>query len=186
MQNFGEYLKQLRNDCGLSLYKLYEKTGITDSRLSKAENGAWCNLKLSEIRKLAETSASQSNSISQLLQSITEAISGIVESSDKSSKNFASVGEKIKHLQQLIDEHLLCLRFAFIGNDHRIAEQLLCELLHRFRALLDCIQTAGDLGRIVRPADHIEIAGDRRQRRAEIMRDIRDGIFELCIAVLIL
>ena len=54
MQNFGEYLKPLRNDCGLSLYKVYEKTGITDSRLSKAENGAWCNLKLSEIRKLAD------------------------------------------------------------------------------------------------------------------------------------
>ena len=54
MQNFGEYLKQLRNDCGLSLHKVYEKTGITDSRLSKAENGAWCNLKLSEIRKLAD------------------------------------------------------------------------------------------------------------------------------------
>ena len=54
MQNFGEYLKQLRNDCGLSLYKVYEKTGITDSRLSKAENGAWCNLKLSESRKLAD------------------------------------------------------------------------------------------------------------------------------------
>ena len=57
-----------------------------------------------EIRKLAETSASQSNSISGLLQSITEAINGIVESSNKSSRNFASVGEKIKHLQQLIDE----------------------------------------------------------------------------------
>ena len=52
-----------------------------------------------EIRKLAETSANQSNSISQLLQSITDAISGIVESSDISSKNFVSVGEKIKHLQ---------------------------------------------------------------------------------------
>lgn len=54
MQNLGAHLKQLRNDCGLSLYKVYEKTGITDSRLSKAENGAWCNLKLSEIRKLAD------------------------------------------------------------------------------------------------------------------------------------
>ncbi len=54
MQNLGEYLRQLRNDCGLSLYKVYERTGITDSRLSKAENGAWCNLKLSEIRKLAD------------------------------------------------------------------------------------------------------------------------------------
>ena len=57
-----------------------------------------------EIRKLAETSAKQSDSISHLLQSITEAIEGIVESSNKSSRNFASVGEKIKHLQQLIDE----------------------------------------------------------------------------------
>lgn len=54
MQNLGEYLRQLRNDCGLSLYKVYERIGITDSRLSKAENGAWCNLKLSEIRKLAD------------------------------------------------------------------------------------------------------------------------------------
>lgn len=54
MQNLGEHLKQLRNDKGLSLYKVYERTGITDSRLSKAENGAWNNLKLSELKKLAD------------------------------------------------------------------------------------------------------------------------------------
>ena len=57
-----------------------------------------------EIRKLAETSSKQSDSISHLLQSITEAIDGIVDSSKKSSKNFESVGLKIKHLQQLIEE----------------------------------------------------------------------------------
>jgi methyl-accepting chemotaxis protein len=57
-----------------------------------------------EIRKLAETSSKQSDSISHLLQSITEAIEGIVDSSKKSSKNFESVGSKIKHLQQLIEE----------------------------------------------------------------------------------
>ena len=54
MQNLGEHLKQLRIDKGLSLYKVYERTGITDSRLSKAENGAWNNLKLSELKKLAD------------------------------------------------------------------------------------------------------------------------------------
>lgn len=54
MQNLGEHLKQLRSDKGLSLYKVYERTGITDSRLSKAENGAWNNLKLSELKKLAD------------------------------------------------------------------------------------------------------------------------------------
>ena len=53
MQNLGEHLKRLRNDMGLSLYKVYQQTGITDSRLSKAENGAWRNLKLSELKKLA-------------------------------------------------------------------------------------------------------------------------------------
>ena len=57
-----------------------------------------------EIRTLAETSAKQSESISQLLQSISEAINGIVESSTKSANNFASVTQKITHLQQLIDE----------------------------------------------------------------------------------
>ncbi len=57
-----------------------------------------------EIRKLAETSSKQSDSISHLLQSITEAIEGIVDASKKSSKNFESVGSKIKHLQQLIEE----------------------------------------------------------------------------------
>ena len=57
-----------------------------------------------EIRKLAETSAHQSDSISHLLQSITEAIEGIVESSKNSSRNFESVGNKIRHLQQLIEE----------------------------------------------------------------------------------
>jgi transcriptional regulator with XRE-family HTH domain len=54
MYNLGEYLKNIRNEKGLSLYKVYECTGITDSRLSKAENGAWSNLKLLELKKLAD------------------------------------------------------------------------------------------------------------------------------------
>ena len=54
MINMGEHLKELRNNKGLSLKKVYEKTGITNSRLSKAENGAWDNLKPSEIKKLAD------------------------------------------------------------------------------------------------------------------------------------
>jgi transcriptional regulator with XRE-family HTH domain len=53
MNHLGEYLKAARNEKGLSLYKVYESTGITNSRLFKAENGAWDNLKLSELKKLA-------------------------------------------------------------------------------------------------------------------------------------
>lgn len=54
MSNLGEYLRDVRNRKGLSLYKVHRSTGITDSRLSKAENGAWNNLKLSEIKMLAD------------------------------------------------------------------------------------------------------------------------------------
>lgn len=54
MQNLGEHLRKLRNDKGLSLSKVYDQTGITDSRLWKAENGAWDNLKLSELKRLAD------------------------------------------------------------------------------------------------------------------------------------
>ncbi len=57
-----------------------------------------------EIRKLAETSAKQSESISHLLQGIAASIEGIVTSSKMSSANFSSVSAKIRHLQQLITE----------------------------------------------------------------------------------
>lgn len=53
MRDFGEWLKQIRNERGLSLNKVYEQTGITDSRLSKAENGSWNILKLEELKSLA-------------------------------------------------------------------------------------------------------------------------------------
>ena len=57
-----------------------------------------------EIRSLAETSSKQSDSISSLLQNITDSIGGIVNSSNKSSQMFASVGEKITKLEQMIHE----------------------------------------------------------------------------------
>lgn len=57
-----------------------------------------------EIRALAETSAKQSDSISSLLSNITDSIGGIVNSSNKSSQTFASVGERITKLEQLIRE----------------------------------------------------------------------------------
>ena len=54
MQNLGKYLKQLRNENNLSMQTVFRETGITNSRLSKAENGAWNNLKLQELKKLAD------------------------------------------------------------------------------------------------------------------------------------
>ena len=80
-----------------------------------------------EIRKLAETSAKQSDSISHLLQSITEAIDGIVDSSNKSSRNFESVGDKINHLQQLIEEVQAGMNEERIGAENILNSMLTLE-----------------------------------------------------------
>lgn len=53
MSTLGEHLKDCRKKLGLSLKAVEEKTGITDSRLSKIENGQRsCPGK--ELRLLAE------------------------------------------------------------------------------------------------------------------------------------
>jgi len=80
-----------------------------------------------EIRTLAETSSKQSDSISHLLQSISEAINEIVDSSSKSAKNFASVSDKIKHLQQLIDEVQAGMNEERLGAENILNSMLTLE-----------------------------------------------------------
>ena len=80
-----------------------------------------------EIRTLAETSSKQSDSISHLLQSISEAINEIVDSSTKSAKNFASVSDKIKHLQQLIDEVQAGMNEERLGAENILNSMLTLE-----------------------------------------------------------
>lgn len=53
MSMLGDYLKQLRNEKGLSQAQVYIQTGITNSRLCKAENGADSILSPGEIKKLS-------------------------------------------------------------------------------------------------------------------------------------
>lgn len=57
-----------------------------------------------EIRALAETSATQSMEIKNLLDGISEAIQGIVESSRQSSESFERVGSKISRIDYMMKE----------------------------------------------------------------------------------
>ena len=57
-----------------------------------------------EIRALAETSATQSMAIKTLLDGISEAIGGIVESSKQSSESFERVGAKIAKMDSMMRE----------------------------------------------------------------------------------
>ncbi len=54
MCRLGEKLRNARNDKGFSLKDVQERTGITNSRLSRAEKGDADNIKITELRKLAE------------------------------------------------------------------------------------------------------------------------------------
>ena len=57
-----------------------------------------------EIRALAETSATQSMAIKDLLDGISEAIRGIVDSSKQSSESFERVGAKIARMDSMMRE----------------------------------------------------------------------------------
>ena len=53
MSELGDYLRNERNKIGISLAKVYSQTGITNSRLSRAENGADTVLSAAELKSLA-------------------------------------------------------------------------------------------------------------------------------------
>lgn len=53
MSNIGNYLKQSRNNCHLSLKDVHDRCGVTDSKLSRMERGEGKPLEPLELRKLA-------------------------------------------------------------------------------------------------------------------------------------
>ena len=53
MSELGDYLRNARNEKGLSQAKVQTQIGITNSRLCKAENGADNILSAAELKKLA-------------------------------------------------------------------------------------------------------------------------------------
>ena len=57
-----------------------------------------------EIRKLAENSAKQSTAVKKLIADISKAISGIVNVSKESAESFSSLGDKIKSMDDLLQE----------------------------------------------------------------------------------
>lgn len=101
MSELGDYLRNLRNEKGLSQAKVYAQIGITNSRLCKAENGADNILSAAELKKLA---------ILYDIPVVTLFImAGILESSDLEEyrsefKNTSMLdSEEKNHIQSQID-----------------------------------------------------------------------------------
>ncbi len=54
MTNVGNYLKEIRNKCQLSLKDVHDRCGVTDSKLSRMERGEGKPLEPTELKKLAQ------------------------------------------------------------------------------------------------------------------------------------
>lgn len=54
MNDIGNYLKEARNKCHLSLKDVHDRCGVTDSKLSRMERGEGKPLNPSELKKLAQ------------------------------------------------------------------------------------------------------------------------------------
>ena len=53
MSELGDYLRNTRNERGLSLSEVHKRIGITNSRLCKAENGSDNILSALDLKKLS-------------------------------------------------------------------------------------------------------------------------------------
>lgn len=54
MNSIGDYLKEARNKCRLSLKDVHDRCGVTDSKLSRMERGEGKPLDPAELKKLAQ------------------------------------------------------------------------------------------------------------------------------------
>lgn len=54
MNSIGNYLKEARNKCHMSLKDVYNHCGVTDSKLSRMERGKGKPLDPAELKKLAQ------------------------------------------------------------------------------------------------------------------------------------
>lgn len=54
MTDVGNYLKETRNKCQLSLKDVHDRCGVTDSKLSRMERGEGKPLEPAELKKLAQ------------------------------------------------------------------------------------------------------------------------------------
>ena len=97
------------NEANVAITKIASQTNLLAMNAAieashAGEAGKGFSVVASEIRALAETSAKQSHSISELLENITNLVENIVESSNTSTKTFDLLGSKIVELNGMMQQ----------------------------------------------------------------------------------
>ena len=134
------------------------------------EAGKGFSVVADEIRKLSETSASESKKISEELRKISETIDSVVVAARESSKTFAGVGEKIQQTDELVNQIKSAMQEQQEGS-HQI---------------VDALKIMNDITSEVKSASH-EMAIGNQQILNEInnLHDattvIKDGMDEMSV-----
>ena len=134
------------------------------------EAGKGFSVVADEIRKLSETSASESKKISEELRKISETIDSVVVAARESSKTFAGVGEKIQQTDELVNQIKSAMQEQQEGS-HQI---------------VDALKIMNDITSEVKSASH-EMAIGNQQILNEInnLQDattvIKDGMDEMSV-----
>lgn len=68
------------------------------------ETGKGFAVVANEIRSLAETSAKQSNAISDLIEKIDESVKEVVNATSLSTNSFSEIGEQVSHIDNFMNE----------------------------------------------------------------------------------
>ena len=113
LNKVAEQVKQIAefsgklNEANVAISKIASQTNLLAMNAAieashAGEAGKGFSVVAGEIRALAETSASQSRSISELLDNISSLVQNIVESSNTSNKTFDILGDKIEELEGMM------------------------------------------------------------------------------------
>ncbi|MBR1640483.1 MAG: methyl-accepting chemotaxis protein [Treponema sp.] len=106
VNQIAEFSSRL-NEANVAIAKIASQTNLLAMNAAieashAGEAGKGFSVVASEIRALAETSANQSRSISELLDNITSLVQDIVDSSSVSTRTFDLLGEKIADLESMM------------------------------------------------------------------------------------
>jgi transcriptional regulator with XRE-family HTH domain len=111
--DFGERLRQLREEKGLSMRQLAERSGVDVGVVSRVERGQYKPPKIGTIEKLAralDLSEAEKEELLRLSGRLepestgTELSVARVEADQEVRERLAAVEERVRHLEERLDE----------------------------------------------------------------------------------